>query len=102
MSPLEQSGLLASLILSVLSIGGMIAIVSGKMSRLELKVDELWKFRDDLARMQMRLGASEAARSGHGTANSPFTISEESKAWFEGITDELQAFYAELHRPGIT
>lgn len=102
MTPLEQSGLLVSLVLSVMSIGGMIALVAGKLSRMELQVGELWKFRDDLARIQMRSGASEAARSGYGQANSPFTISDESKSWLSQIAGELQAFYVSLNNPAIS
>jgi hypothetical protein len=99
MSALEQSGLLASLVLSMISIVGTVVLVAGKMARTELMVTELWRFRDDLATLQLRRAASELVLRGHGETNSPFKISAECRDWFAPIADELRAFYQSFKQP---
>jgi hypothetical protein len=99
MSSLEQSGLVASLVLSVVSLGGTVVLVAGKMARMELMVNELWKFRDYLAALQLRRAASELMLRGHGESNSPFKIAPECREWFAPIATELREFYHSLKQP---
>src|SRR4051794_33950703 len=99
MSALEQSGLMASLVLSVISIVGTVVLVAGKMARMELMVNDMWKFRDDMAALQIRRAASELVLRGHGETNSPFKVSPECRAWFAPIAEELRQFYRDLKHP---
>jgi hypothetical protein len=63
-----------------------LAALELRFAEYGVKVDTLWDF-------LFRRGASEAVQRGLGVMNSPIVINDGAKAWFDGMRNELQAWY---------
>ena len=92
---LEQIGILVSLATGV---GGPLltaVLFSFRYGKLELKVDTMWSF-------QMHRAAASLVTQGHGTIESPLTISPALLAKFDTLKEQLRTWYQRLGRYDAT
>ena len=80
-----------SLIVSLLSILGIVYLAGVKIAKIEVKVDTIWSF-------VMRRAAGEAISLGLGVMNSPIVFTPSAIQLMDGLADELKGFYSRLGR----
>jgi hypothetical protein len=82
-----------SLIISAISLLGVIYLGQIKLAQMKVKVDALWQF-------QLRRGEVEAVLRGYATKNSPINIDDEraSKAFPSDLAEAIQGYFSRLGR----
>lgn len=82
---------ICSILMSLLSLGGIIYFAGFKLATLEVKVNTMWDF-------QLRRAYSESIQKGVATINSPLTVTPEAKEWMNELAVKLRDFYSKLGR----
>jgi hypothetical protein len=89
---ISDLAIVASMILSSISILSVVYIGGWRLGRLELQVATMWEF-------TLRRAHVEVVDSGFGTRNSPLRLNESATVLMSKMETELRALYAEMKKP---
>ena len=82
-------GIAATIIGGAVSVIGTAVVLSGRLSRAELKLEMLWD-------LLFKRALSQAVSDGIGKINSPLVLNPDVMSRYEGIAGRLRSFYARV------